>query len=97
VELFENIRRDRRDRELSVRTLAVKYGGHRQAPVSSMPPARKPAQRNCKVLGPWKPWTGSVLAADLSGPPKQRHTARRIWQRLAAEHGAHVAESTVRA
>jgi transposase len=101
VELFETIRRDRRDLGLSVRALAVKYRVHRrtvrQALVSSVPPTRKPAQRNCKVLGPWKPWIDSVLAADLSAPPKQRHTARRIWQRLAAEHGAIVAESTVRA
>jgi hypothetical protein len=28
-------------------------------------------------------------------PRKQRHTARRIWQRLVAEHGASVAEVTV--
>ena len=28
---------------------------------------------------------------------KQRHTARRVWQRLLAEQGAVVAESTVRA
>ena len=30
-------------------------------------------------------------------PRKQRHTARRVWSRLAEEHGAQVAESTVRA
>ena len=28
-------------------------------------------------------------------PRKQRHTARRVWQRLVAEHGAGVAEVTV--
>jgi hypothetical protein len=28
-------------------------------------------------------------------PPKQRHTARRIWQRLVAEHGAGLAEVTM--
>jgi len=28
-------------------------------------------------------------------PRKQRHTARRVWQRLVAEHGASVAEVTV--
>ena len=35
--------------------------------------------------------------ADLSAPRKQRHTARRVWQRLVDERGASVAESTVRA
>jgi transposase len=37
------------------------------------------------------------LVADREVPPKQRHTARRIWQRLVGEYGAEVAESTVRA
>ena len=37
------------------------------------------------------------LVADLSAPRKQRHTARRVWQRLVDERGASVAESTVRA
>jgi transposase len=37
------------------------------------------------------------LVADREVPAKQRHTARRIWQRLVAEYGAAVAESTVRA
>ena len=36
------------------------------------------------------------LEADREAPRKQRHTARRIWQRLVDEHGAEVAETTVR-
>ena len=36
------------------------------------------------------------LMADRDAPRKQRHTAKRIWQRLVDEHGADVAESTVR-
>jgi len=35
------------------------------------------------------------LVADLDAPRKQRHTARRIWQRLVAEHGAEVSERQV--
>jgi len=35
------------------------------------------------------------LLADRDVPRKQRHTARRIWQRLVAEPGARVAEVTV--
>jgi hypothetical protein len=30
------------------------------------------------------------------GPRMQRHTARRVWQRLEEEHGAEVSESAVR-
>ena len=36
------------------------------------------------------------LVADRDAPRKQRHTARRVWQRLVAEEGAVVGESTVR-
>ncbi len=36
------------------------------------------------------------LADDLEVPRKQRHTARRVWQRLVLEHGADIGESTVR-
>jgi hypothetical protein len=35
------------------------------------------------------------LLADRQAPRKQRHTGRRVWQRLVAEHGAVVAEITV--
>ena len=37
------------------------------------------------------------MEADLSEPRKQRHTARRVWQRLLDEQGARVSESTIRA
>ena len=30
--------------------------------------------------------------ADREAPRKQRHTARRVWQRLVDEHGAEVSE-----
>jgi hypothetical protein len=35
------------------------------------------------------------LAADEDAPRKQQHTARRIWQRLVAEHQATCSEVTV--
>jgi transposase len=37
----------------------------------------------------------SWLLGDRQVPRKQRHTARRIWQRLVAEHGATLSEVTV--
>jgi hypothetical protein len=36
-----------------------------------------------------------MLAEDLAAPRKQRHTARRVFERLAAEHGARVSYSCV--
>jgi transposase len=63
---------------------------------SAMPPPRKPTQRQSPSLGPWKDTIDGWLAADESVPKKQRHTARRIFQRLVDEHDAEVSESSVR-
>lgn len=47
------------------------------------------------MLGPWKEIITGWLKEDLTAPVKQRHTGRRVWQRLVEEHGAQIAESTV--
>ena len=38
-------------------------------------------------LGPLVPVVDSILEADKTAPPKQRHTAKRIFQRLREEYG----------
>jgi len=101
VELFEQIRKARDREELSVRALARRFNVHRrtvrQALASPVPPPRKPSPpRVSPVLDPWKPVIDAWLEADKDAPKKQRHTARRVWQRLVEEHGADVGESTVR-
>lgn len=102
VELFEQIRRDHDGGEgLGIRALAGKYGVHRrtvrQAIGSAVPPARKrPEGRPAPKLGEFRQLIDEWLIADLDAPRKQRHTARRVWQRLVDEHGADVAETTVR-
>src|SRR4051794_38410973 len=101
VELFEQIRRARRDDpSVSVRELARRVSTHRrtvhQALGSAVPPPRKVHVRAAPVMDRWKPIVDGWLTADLAAPRKQRHTARRIWQRLVDEHQAVVAESTVR-
>ena len=100
VELFESIRRDSRLEGMGVRALAKRYHVHRrtvrQALMSAVPPGRKPAARCSPVLDAWKPLIGAWVTADEAVPKKQRHTGRRVWERLVAEHGAQVGESTVR-
>jgi transposase len=100
VELFERIRRDRRVDGLSIRELAVRYGVHRRAVraalASAVPPPRKPYARRLRpAIDAWAEVIDGWLIADRELPRKQRHTARRIWQRLVAEHGAQLAEVTV--
>jgi transposase len=100
VELFERIRRDDREEGLSVRALARRHHVHRrtvrQALASALPPPRARPTRTAPVMGPWTPLIREWLLADRDAPRKQRHTARRVWQRLVEEHDAPVAEPTVR-
>lgn len=101
VELFEQIRRDREREGLSIRALAERHGVHRrtvrQALAAALPPPRKaPEGRPAPRLGPYRPLIDQWLRADREAPRKQRHTAKRIWQRLRDEQGAEVAERTVR-
>lgn len=99
VEQFEGIRRDARDKDMSIRQLAALHGVHRRtvraALTSSIPPPRKTPARVAPVLGPWLELITLWLTEDLSAPRKQRHTGRRVWQRLVAEHSAVVSESTI--
>jgi transposase len=93
VELFEQIRRDWRAGEVSIRELAVRHHVHRrtvrQALASAVPPPRKAyPQRPRPALDPFTQVIDEWLLADRVVPRKQRHTARRVWQRLVAEHGA---------
>jgi transposase len=100
VELFEQIRRDQRTEGSSIRELAERHHVHRrtvrQALASAVPPSRRSYPRRPRpAIDPVAGLIDGWLLADLEVPPKQRHTARRVWQRLVAEHGATVAEVTV--
>ena len=52
--------------------------------------------RPAPKLGPYRELIDSWLDGDRDAPRKQRHTAKRIWERLRDEHAADVAERTVR-
>lgn len=102
MELFEDIRRAKNAHEdPSIRALAERFNVHRrtvrQALSSPIPPPRKEVERDRPVLGAWTAMIDGWLFDDRNAPRKQRHTARRVYQRLVEEHGVDVGESTVRA
>jgi transposase len=100
VELFEQIRKDSRAEGASIRELADRHHVHRrtvrQALASAVPPPRKAyPQRPRPAVDAYADVIDGWLLADRLVPRKQRHTARRIWQRLVAEHGATCSEVSV--
>ena len=101
VELYEKVRLARRDEGLSIRALAARFGVHRRevraALASPEPAARKVPARAAPLTGAWHGWIREVLMADRDAPRKQRHTAKRIRDRLAEEQGVLISESQCRA
>lgn len=61
--------------------------------LSPQMPVKEPRE---KLLDAYRPVIEGYLDEDERGWRKQRHTARRIWQRLRDEHGVACSESTVR-
>ncbi|MBG0831626.1 IS21 family transposase [Planomonospora sp. ID67723] len=91
VELYAAIRRDSRA-GLASRALQSKYGvGFRtieKALASVWPEPRKPLPPRRSRLDSFKPLIDQMLRTDLDAPRKQRHTAKRIFDRLLEEHDA---------
>jgi hypothetical protein len=99
VELFAAIRFDWQRNQMPVRALARKYDVHRrtvrQAIASPVPPDRKTPERAATVPDGVRELIDGMLREDLAVPRKQRHTARRVFERLCDEHGARVSYSYV--
>jgi len=92
VEVYARVRRAVQVDGMSRRQAAREFGVSRKTIQKmlaySEPPGyarKKPVLR--PKLGPWLGIIDQILEDDPSQPKKQRHTAKRIWERLKAEHG----------
>jgi transposase len=67
------------------------------AEIKDMSPVPPVAGRRARPsIDAYAAWIASVLEADLGAPRKQRHTAKRIYDRLVAERGYEGSYSSVR-
>lgn len=92
MELWSEVRRLVLTGELSKRQACQKYKLHwdtlKKILGHSEPPGyRKKTLREKPVLGPFVAIIHEILEADRKAPPKQRHTAKRILERLRNEYG----------
>jgi len=88
VKLFEQVRREHEFGVGTISGVSRKLSVHRrlarEALTSADPAASKPQERRLRKLEAATPIIGRILSADQHAPPKQRHTAHRIWQRRCA-------------
>jgi transcriptional regulator with XRE-family HTH domain len=92
VEVYATVRQLVFAEGLSRREVARRLGLSRDTVRKMCRFSEPPGYRRTKAaerpkLGPLTGVIDAILAADRSAPAKQRHTARRIWQRLRDEHG----------
>jgi transposase len=91
VEVYARVRRAIQVDGMSQREAARQFGlarnTIRKMLAYSIPPGyerKKPVVK--PKLGPWLGIVDQILEDDQTQPKKQRHTAKRIWERLKAEH-----------
>ena len=92
VELYGRVRRAVHVEGMSVREASRVFGLHRDTVRKmlrhSVPPGyRRVRQPRRPKLDPYKGVIDRIVEDDWSLPKKQRHTAKRIYDRLRDEHG----------
>ena len=102
MEIWVEVRRRVLAGEIGKREACREYGLHwdtlKKILAHEEPPGYQFKRPRAKpALGPFLPVIHQILAADRQAPKKQRHTARRIFDRLREEHGYTGCESIVRA
>jgi transposase len=92
VELYGRVRRAVFVEGKSQRAVAREFGVARETVRKMLRYAVPPGYRREQAvkrpkLGPWLGVIDAILEEDRTQPPKQRHTAKRIFDRLREEHG----------
>jgi transposase len=101
VEDYGRIRRAHRD-GMSIREIARTFNHSRRKVREVIKGSGEPATYPCRSsqpapkLGPFHEVILSILQEDENAPPKQRHTAQRVFERLRDEHGYEGSYSPVR-
>lgn len=101
MELFEQIRREYEQGVGTIKGIAKKLGVHRrvvrEAIANAVPAERKKPDRERPKMGAAVAFIDGILSTDRQAPRKQRHTARRIHERIVTEMpGVGISESSVR-
>lgn len=100
VELYASIRRDARAGKSAraiQREYQVSWTTVHKALGSAWPAERKHYPNRSSKIDDYREVIDDWLRGDLTAPRKQRHTAKRIFDRLLEEHQADVSYSRVRA
>lgn len=100
MELYAAIRRDARAGKSAraiEREYRVSWTTVQKALGSAWPSERKRYPNRGSKIDEYRETVDGWLRADLSAPRKQRHTAKRIFDRLREEHQADVSYARVRA
>ena len=92
VELYARVRRAVMVEGMSLREASRVFGLHRDTVrkmlAYSVPPGyRRQNEPRRPKIGPFTGVIDAILEADAQVPRKQRHTAKRIFERLREEHG----------
>ena len=101
VEDYGRIRRAHRD-GMSIREIARTFNHSRRKVREVLKGSGEPKTYRTRQsqpsprLGPFHESILQILQEDQDAPPKQRHTATRIFERLRDEHGYEGSYSTVR-
>lgn len=92
MEVYARVRRAVQVEGMSIRKASREFGIARKTirkmMTFSVPPGYQRSKPVAKpMLGPWLGVVDQILEEDRSCPKKQRHTAKRIWERLKQEQG----------